>query len=67
MTRSAVIASLGQLAGLLGPAANGVNQHAKITREKLESTLKSYQLVNEKIRHLSGEPWSDRHGSNSRN
>lgn len=36
-----------------------VNQHAKITREKLESTLKSYQFVNEKIRHLSGGLWRD--------
>lgn len=44
-----------------------VNQHAKITREKLESTLKSYQFVSERIRHLTGEPWSDRHGANSRN
>ncbi len=44
-----------------------VNQHAKITREELESTLKSFQLVNEKIRYLSGETWSDRYGANSRN
>ncbi|MBX3617102.1 hypothetical protein [Nitrosomonas sp.] len=29
--------------------------------------MKSFQLVNERIRYLSGEPWSDRHGANSRN
>jgi len=45
----------------------GVNQHAKIARERLESTLKSFHLIDEKIRHLVGEPWSDNNGAYSRN
>lgn len=43
------------------------NQHAKITRERVKSTLKSFHPMDEKIRHIVGEPWSDKHGANSRN
>jgi len=36
-----------------------VSQHAKIAKEMLGSILKSFQFVNERIRHLAGELWSD--------
>ena len=46
---------------------NRVNQHAKITRERVKSTSKSFHPICENIRHLVGATLGDNNGSNSRN
>jgi uncharacterized protein YqfA (UPF0365 family) len=44
-----------------------VNQHAKITRERVESTLKSFHPKCVMIRHFVGVPWGVINGPYSRN
>ena len=44
-----------------------LNQHAKITRERVESTLKSFHSSYVMIRHFVGVPWGVNNGSYSRN
>jgi putative ABC transport system ATP-binding protein len=63
------VALLPMLAGMPNSEARtkAVNQHAKITRERVKSTLKSYHPKYVNIRHFVGEPWSDNNGSCSRN
>ena len=44
-----------------------VNQHAKITRERVKTTSKSFHPSYVMIRHFVGVPWGVINGSYSRN
>ena len=48
-------------------AMTAVNQHAKITRERVKSTSKSFHPNCVMIRHFVGVPWGVINGSYSRN
>jgi hypothetical protein len=44
-----------------------VNQHAKITRERVKSTSKSFHPICKNSRYLAGATLGDNNGTNSRN